>query len=562
MDSIDRFWLKHYPEGVRPHLEYPDKALYTYLEETAAAYPTQIATEFMGAKRTYAQLADDVSRLAAALTALGVGRGDRVAVMLPNCPQCVMSYYAVLRAGGVVVFTNPLYVEREIEFQLKDSGAETMITLDMLWPRVAAVQGRTKLKNVIVTSVADYLKFPLKQLYPIKAKKEGQLVHVPPGAAHRFTALMAKHKPAPAPFKVTGDDIALFQYTGGTTGTSKGVILSNRNLVANTLQTAEWLVNTKPATERTLCALPFFHVYGMTTCMNFAVMNAGTMILLPRFIVKDVLKTIQKTKPTLFPGAPTMYVALNNYPEVQKYDLKSIKACISGAAPLMVETYEQFEKLSGGRLVEGYGLTEAAPVTHANPIWGKRKAGSIGLPFPDTDVKIVDVETGTKVLPIGEIGELCVRGPQVMIGYWGKREETALVLRDGWLHTGDIAKMDDEGYAYIVERKKDMIIAGGYNIYPREVEEVLYEHPKVKEAAVAGIKDPYRGETVKAYIVLKEGETATAEEFIDFCKGKMAKFKVPTLVEFRGSLPRTLVGKVLRRVLIEEEQAKQAGKPA
>lgn len=552
---LDReLWLQHYPEGVRPSLEYPRKTLDTYLDEAVQQGGDTPATIFFGRSLTYRQLADHVDRLATALTALGVAKGDRVAVMLPNCPQAIIAYYAVLKLGGVVVQTNPLYVERELEFQLQDSGAETIIALDLVYPRIAAVRGSTPLERVILTRISDYFPLLLRLLYPLKQRREGSLPSIPAGDGILwFDQLVREHRPAPPRVEVDVEaDPALLQYTGGTTGRPKAAVLTHFNLVANTLQTREWIPGTGIGSERILAVLPFFHVYGMTACMNLAVVIRATLILLPRFVVADVLKAIDKHRPTLFPGAPTMYVAINNHPEVKNYNISSIKACLSGAAALPVEVQQRFEELTGGRLVEGYGLTEASPVTHCNPIFGKRKSGRIGIPFPDTDCKIADMETGLE-LPLGEVGELCVRGPQVMQGYWNRPEETAQALRDGWLYTGDIAQVDEDGFFAIVDRKKDLIIAGGYNIYPREVEEVLFEHPKVKEAAVVGVPDEYRGETVKGYVVLKEGQTATAEEIIAFCRERMARYKAPTSIEFRADLPKTLVGKVLRRKLLEEE---------
>ncbi|HED23858.1 MAG TPA: long-chain fatty acid--CoA ligase, partial [Firmicutes bacterium] len=386
--------------------------------------------------------------------------------------------------------------------------------------------------------------------------KEGDRVEIA-GEDYVFTELINKYKGKKAPdVEVSADDRALFLYTGGTTGRSKGAVLLHRNLVANMFQVKSWCTDYTEGKETILGVLPFFHSYGLTTVLNLGLMNGAKLVLQPRFVLADVLKAIDKQKPTLFPGVPTMYVAINNAPDLQKYDVKSIRVCISGAAPLPVEVQKVFEQNTGGKLVEGYGLSETSPVTHANPVYGKRKPGSIGLPVPDTEYKIVDVETGEKDMPVGEIGELCIRGPQVMEGYLNMPDETAESLRDGWFYTGDIAKADEEGYTYIVDRKKDMVIAGGFNIYPRDVEEVLFAHPKIMEAAVAGITDPYRGETLKAYVVLNAGETMTEEEVIDYCKENLAKYKVPKLVEFRKELPKTMIGKVLRRMLKEEEEKK------
>jgi len=558
LEEFERLWEAHYEDHIGRHLEYPDVTIHQLLERSAERYPGNTATIFMGGRLTFSELLDKVYRFAAALADLGVKKGDRVAIMLPNTPQAVIAFFGALKAGATVVEFNPLYVEREIEHQVKDSGARIMVALDLLLGRISKIRDKAGLEKVIWTGIKDFLPFPLNLLYPIKAKREGQLVQVPTGEGnYLFTDLLKRYPPDPPAYEFRpADDVACLQYTGGTTGVSKGCMLTHRNLVANVTQVSKWMPGLKEGGERILTVLPLFHSYGMTTCMNLAAAIAGTMILIPRFVVEDILKAIQKHRPTLFPGAPTMYIGVINHPDVQNYDLKSVNACISGSAALPVEVQKRFEELTGGRLVEGYGLSEASPVTHCNPIFGLRKTGCIGLPFPDTVSKIVDIETGEKDLPIGETGELVVRGPQVMKGYWSRPDETAATLRNGWLYTGDIARMDEDGYTYIVDRKKEMILASGYNIYPREIEEVLYEHPKVLEAAAIGAPDEYRGETVKVFVVLKEGQQATAEEIIDFCRDKLAKYKVPKLVEFRDELPKTIVGKVLRRVLVEEERKK------
>lgn len=555
---MEKIWLKHYEPGVPHEIDIPEKTLPQLFQESVAKYPNNIATKFMGGKLTYREVDALVNNFSAALAGLGLKEGSRVALHLPNCPQYVIAYYGALQAGCTVIPCNPLYVEREMEYQLKDSQAEVVVTLSRFYPMVRRIKERLNFKTVIATNIKDFFPGFIKFLYTLlKEKKEGDKVDLKPGDYWLQDLLKKYSAQSPPKAEVDTESAACFLYTGGTTGVSKGAILTHKNLVANALQTKSWLTDFQEGKEVVLAVLPFFHSYGMTTCLNLGLTGGGTLILVPRFDLNEILKLIDKEKPTLFPGVPTMYVAIINSPEINKYNLKSIKACISGAAPLPVEVQTRFEKITGGRLVEGYGLSEASPVTHANPIYGKRKAGSIGLPFPSTDAKIVDPEDPDKELEIGESGELVVKGPQVMKGYLNMPEETEKVLRNGWLHTGDIAKMDDEGYFYIIDRKKDMVIAGGYNIFPREIEEVLYAHEKIKEAAVAGIPDPYRGETIKAYIVLKEGETMTEEEVIEYCAQNMAKYKVPKLVEFRTELPKTLVGKVLRRVLVEEELAKQ-----
>jgi len=553
----EKIWQKNYPKEIPLTIDYPKIPLYQLLVDSAQAYPNNKAIYFLGKEITFKELLKLTKKFANALSRLGVKKGDRIALMLPNSPQDVIAYYAIQMLGAVVVQTNPMYTERELEHQLIDSQAETIIVLDLMYPKVEKVKSVTALKNVIVTSIKDYLPFPKNILYPLKAKKQGQLIKIEyKDGIYSFVELI-KSAQAEITFAEINplEDIAVLQYTGGTTGISKGVMLTHNNLVANVVQVAHWLYKARKGKEKILGALPFFHVYGMTAVMNLAMYFASTMILIPRYDVNEILKTIEKVKPTFFPGAPTMYIALLNHPELKKYDLSSIEACISGSAPLPVEVQEKFEKITGARIVEGYGLSETSPIVHANPVWDRRKNGSIGIPWPDTDAKVVDSDG--EELPIGEVGELAVKGPQIMKGYWNRPEETSKVLNDGWFLTGDLAKMDEDGYFYIVDRKKDMIIAGGYNIYPREVEEVLYEHPAVKEVVIAGVPDPYRGETVKAYIVLKDGMQVTEEELDKFCRTYLAAYKVPRLYEFRKELPKTTVGKILRRVLVEEEKAKQ-----
>jgi long-chain acyl-CoA synthetase len=555
---MDRPWLKFYETKVPANLQYPPVPLFQFLDDSTKRDPEHNAILFYGKGLTYRQLSEETNRFAQALIALGVRKGDRVAVMLPNLPQCVVAYYGALKAGAVVVMTNPLYVERELQIQLADSGAETIIALDFFYPRIEKIKHQTALKNIILTSVRDGLPWLLSLLYPIKAKKEGQWIQiakVPP--IYDMGELMKKASPSAPPVSVGPSDLALLQYTGGTTGVPKGVMLTHQNLVANALQCRHWMPTLKEREEVFLGVIPFFHVYGMSACMNLAIYLGGTLVLFPRFITKDVLQLIQKTKTTIFMGVQAMYVAINNFSKVKEYDLSSIKVCLSGAGPLHVEVQRRFEELTGGKLVEGYGLSEASPVTHATPINGKRKEGSIGLPFPDTFAKMVDLETGKKTLAAGEVGELIVQGPQVMQGYWQKPKESADVLREGWLYTGDMGRMDEEGYFFIVDRKKDMIKTRGENVYPREVEEVLYRHPKIKDAVVVGLPDSFAGEIIKAYIVTKEGEAATPEEILVFCRTELSRFKVPQQVEFRSELPKTIIGKVLRRVLLEEEKRKK-----
>ncbi len=557
---MEKPWLALYPQQVPHSIDYPRKPLQQFLREAAEQFPQKTAIHFLGKELTYKEIYEQAIKLASYLQQLGLQKGDRVSIMLPNCPQAVISYYAILFAGGIVVQTNPLYTERELEYQLNDSGAKVIISLDLLYPRITKVKAHTKIEHVIITSIKDYLPFPKNVLYPFVQKKQtGMIVRVKhEGDCHLFTKALSL---ASGKVKETDvdpiEDIALLQYTGGTTGFPKAAMLTHYNLTANTFMCAKWMYKCERGNESILGVLPFFHVYGMTAVMNLSIMEGYKMILLPKFDVETTLKTIEKQRPTLFPGAPTIYIALLNHPNLKKYDLSSIKICISGSAPLPVEVQEQFETVTGGKIVEGYGLTEASPVTHSNFIWdGKRIKGSIGVPWPDTGAMIVSLETGEKA-NVNEIGEIVVRGPQVMKGYWNRPEETAATLRDGWLYTGDLGYMNEEGYFFVVDRKKDMIIASGYNVYPREVEEVLYEHPKVQEAVVIGVPDAYRGETVKAFVVIKEGETCTEEELDQFMRSKLAAYKVPRIYEFRKELPKTAVGKILRRTLVEEEKEKQ-----
>ncbi|MEL3958081.1 long-chain-fatty-acid--CoA ligase [Caldifermentibacillus hisashii] len=552
-------WLKHYPPQIPHTLTYEETSLQQLLKNTAEKYPNKIAIHFNGKELSYQELYDSALKFAGYLQKIGIQKGDRVAIMLPNTPQSVISFYGVMMAGGIVVQTNPMYTERELAFQMKDSGAKAIVALDILFPRIKKIQGETELEHIIITAIKDYLPFPKNLVYPFIQKKQyGFSVKVEhKGNDHLFTEII-KHPTLQVPIMNINfeEDLAILQYTGGTTGFPKGVMLTHKNLIANTKMCQAWLYKCREGEEIVLGALPFFHVYGMTTVMILSILQASKMVLIPKPDPEVLLKTIQSQRPTMFPGAPTMYIGMLNHPELSKYDLSSIDSCISGSAPLPVEVQEQFERLTGGKLVEGYGLTESSPVTHANLLWdGERVKGSIGLPWPDTLAEIRSVETG-EPLPVGEIGELVVKGPQVMKGYWNRPEETQEVLKDGWLHTGDMGYMDEEGYFYIVDRKKDMIIASGYNIYPREIEEVLYEHPAVKEVVVAGVPDPYRGETVKAYIVLKEGTTVTEDELNKFARKNLAAYKVPRKYEFRDELPKTTVGKILRRQLVEEEKRK------
>lgn len=527
-----------YEPGVRTNIKIPDMSLLEMFKQSVQKYPNQPALIFKGHHWSYEEMDQAVERLALSLSRRGIKFGDRVSIDMPNSALWVISFFALMRLGCTVVQTNPMYVENELKAQLSDAQATAVISIPQLLPRLQAIQKEVGLQFIIIDG-----------LIALGMKESDNVLDL--------TQLMQEESgsiEAPWPQINAALDPAVLQYTGGTTGKSKGVMLSHTNLVANALQIWEWIQG-KEGEEKILIVLPLFHIYALSVGMNLAILTGSSMVLLPKFDSEEVLNQITTERPTLFPGAPTMYVALINYPRIKEYDLSSLRASISGSAPLPIEVALKFGELTGGRLVEGYGLSEASPVTHVNPLT-RLKVGSIGVAVPNTEAKIVDLATGKEVLAPNEVGELVVSGPQVMLGYWQKAAETQEVLREGWLHTGDLAKMDEEGYFYIVDRKKDMIITGGYNVYPREVEEILYKHPAIQEVACAGIPDSYWGEKIKAYIVLKEGRKISEEEILSFLKGELASYKIPKEIEIRDSLPRTAVGKVLRRLLIEEEKEK------
>jgi len=555
---MERPWVKQYEPGVPASLSYPDLSLPDLLSAAAAQHFRRPAVRFYGRHIRYRELDTLVNRFASGLVRLGVRKGDAVGLMLPNLPQTIIGYYGGLRAGGAVTAINPLYVQSEIEQQLRDSGCQIVLAFDQFYPRLAPLLEQGTLKHVILTGVQDYLPAVKRLLYRMKVRTVQPMNMNRTQGVHSMQELVRGSHAAPG-VPVGPDDLALLQYTGGTTGIPKGVMLTHRNLVSNAWQCRQWMPTLREGSEVFLGVLPFFHVYGLSACQNLAISIGASLALLPRFQVAEVLKTISKERVTVFPGVPAMYAAINGYDRLDRYDLTSIRLCISGAGPLPVSVQERFEALTGARLVEGYGLTEASPVTHINPIRpasGTRPQRSIGVPLPDTDAKIVDIDTGARTLPIGEPGEIVIRGPQIMQGYWKREQETRQVLKDGWLHTGDIARMDAEGYFYIQDRKKDMIKSGGENVYPREVEEVLLRHPHVKDAVVVGIPRGLRGELIKAFVVLQDGAQASAVDILEHCRKDLAKFKVPKRIEFRTELPRTQVGKVLRRVLVEEELKK------
>ncbi|MBW1769776.1 MAG: long-chain fatty acid--CoA ligase [Deltaproteobacteria bacterium] len=513
MTEAERPWLKFYEEGVPESVEFEEICLPDILDRSAQMFPDNMALLFQGYQVTYAELKEMVDRFATILVGFGIKKGDSVAILLPNLIPCVVAYYAILKMGGVAVMNNPLYSDRELGHQFNDSEAKLLVTLDLLGNRMIDLRPQTNIKEIIYTSIGDYLPFPKSLLFPLVAKKKKLAADVKSAPnVYKWKKLLAGAQPNPPQVSLKFDDVAMYQYTGGTTGVSKGAVLTQENLVKNVQQLAAWFPRFKQGEEIMLGALPFFHVFGLTTSMNFAVYMGWGNVLVPKPQPQPLLEAIRKFKPSFAPLVPAMFIGILNHPDIKKTDMTCLKGCFSGSAPLPVEVIREFEEMTGAVIVEGYGLTESSPATHINPFEGRRKVGSIGIPLSDTYCKLVDVDETEKEVPIGERGEIAIRGPQVMKGYRNMPEETALTIKDGWLHTGDIATMDEEGYFYIVDRKKDMIICGGCNVYPRDIDEVLYEHPKVKEACAIGIPHPTRGEAIKAYVVLKEGETATAEE--------------------------------------------------
>lgn len=549
-------WLKHYDKGIPASLNYDTIPLFGFLDNAAKTQPKRTAFIFKNYRLTYAKLHALSEVVAANLRAQGLKTGDRVSIMLPNLPQTIICFWGVLKAGGIVVMTNPLYMEKELVHQVHDSGARFMITLDMLWPKIDALKEKLGIEKYFFTRISDALRFPFNFLYNLKAKRDKTAHHIPfdNNVIFPWKCLVTGSERYSATIDDPANTVALLQYTGGTTGEAKGVMLTHRNLGVNVQQSMSMLQELVHEHHTFLALLPLFHVYGLTTCLLLPTAIAATVIPFPRYVPKDVLDGIAKHTPTIFPGAPSVYISLMQQKDVSKYDLTSIKYCISGSAPMPLEQARQFQKLTGALIIEGFGLTEASPITHLNPVRGVAKHGSIGVPYPDTEARIVDMELGSVQLPSNKIGELIIRGPQVMKGYWNRPDDTANTLRNGWLYTGDIATMDDDGYFFIVDRKKDMFIVGGYNVYPREIDEVLYEHPKIKEAVTVGVPHPTRGEIIKAYIVLRDGESLTRSEVIAHCREKLANYKVPRQVEFRDELPKTIVGKVLRRALRAEEE--------
>lgn len=550
-------WLDHYPKGITWNETFYAKPLYYLLDEAAAKWPTNIALEFFGKEYTYTKLKEMVDRIARGLQGIGVGKGTRVGLFMPNCPQFVMAYYAILKCGGTVVNFNPLYSEKEISHQLKDAKVEVMFTVNLrlTYGKLVPFIGNSSLRKIVMCQFQEAMGLTKRALFT--AAKQKDILNAPKDSYHvALNDLLESPDLVVSPNVRPDYDIAVLQYTGGTTGVPKGTMLTHANLYNNVQQCTRWMQGLEPGKETMMAVIPFFHVFAMTVCMNLAIASGMRIIVHPKFDLKSVLKDINDKKPTLMPGVSTLYATINNARGLEKYDLTSIKFCISGGGPLPVDVKLKFEELTGCVLVEGYGLTESSPVTHCNPLKGKNKTGSIGLPLPGTFCEVIDKEDRVSVMKQGEVGEICIRGPQVMMGYLDKPEETDNVLRNGRLHTGDLGYVDEEGYFFIVDRLKEMIIVGGYNVYPRNVEEVIYTHEAVAECAVVGLEHPTRGQMIKAFVVLKEGKKAEEGEMKAFLKGKMSAYAVPHAIEFREALPKSMIGKILKKELVAEEKAK------
>ncbi len=553
-------WLKKYPASINWHAPIPVAPATQLIDEAVWQHGARPFLEFLGKRWTYAEGYDLINRLAAGLQKYGLKKGERVGLCLPNCPYYVIAYFAILKAGGVVVNLNPLYSERELEHHISDAGLELLFTLDLtlFHRKLSSIIGTCTLKKMVMCKLGEALPFPKNIIYPIIKRKD---VARWQNDEHHigWNDLLAPIGAMPEKIPIDPQkDLAVLQYTGGTTGVPKGAMLSHANVYANAVQSAMWFQGAKPGQEKLLALIPFFHVFAMTVAMNLAVRIGAEIIMLPRFDLSETLETIHNKRPTLFPAVPTLYTAILHHKHIERYDLSSINECISGGAPLPLEVKAQFEKITGCKLVEGYGLSETSPVVSCNPLYDLNKAGSIGLPLPGTEFSLRDLNDPLREVGVGERGEVCLRGPQVMSGYWNHPAETALVmLPDGWLRTGDVGQMDEDGYFFIVDRIKDMILCSGYNVYPRNVEEAIYLHPSVAEVVVIGLPDEYRGQTVKAFIKLKDGCTLTPPELEKFLKDKLSSIERPKLVEFRESLPKTIIGKLSRKALVEEEAAKQ-----
>lgn len=550
-------WAKSYPSTVKWDAELPAKPLYGIFDDSCTRFGERPCLDFLDRKYSYREVGAMIERAAAGFQALGVKKGVKVGLFLPNCPQHVFSYYGILKAGGTVVNFSPLYSEPELLHQIEDSQTDMMVTLNLtvLYPKMLAMLEKSRLKKLVVGTMPEVLSFPKNLLFPLARAKD--VAKTVDDSRHiSFKELLNNDGTFEPPEIDPTTDIAVLQYTGGTTGVAKGAMLTHANLYANAVQAAMWFTMVEPGQERMLSVLPFFHVFAMTVCMNMSFHIGAEVIMLPRFELVPVLKVITKKKPTMLPGVPTMYTAINNFPQLSKYDLTSIKGCISGAAPMPLEVRQRFEALTGCKLVEGYGLTESSPVACCNPLDGENKENSVGMPVPGTTVTITDREDPHKVLPQGEIGEICIEGPQVMTGYWNRPDATADTIIDGRLHTGDVGYMDEDGYTFIIDRMKDLILVGGFNVYPRNVEEGIYRHPAVEEVTVIGVPDEYQGQSVKAFVKLKADQSLNADELTAFLREQLGKHEIPRHIEFRSELPKTMVGKLSKKELVQEELAK------
>jgi len=555
----DKLWHKSYAPGVPKSLDYERTTISEALTRSAKNFPDHTALNYMGKKITYAELDRLVNSFARALQDLGIQEGDKVGVCLPNIPQVIISNLAIFRIGAVTVQNNPLYTERELAYQLNDSDAKMVITLALLIPRIEKIRSETKIKKIIGCHVNTYLPFPKKQLFPL-VKKDMYHKVIPTEDVKVFKDLIGRYSSTPVKECSKWDEVGALIYTGGTTGVSKGVMLSHSNLSCNVQQFVAWFPDLKPGEEKVVGNFPVFHAAGFTAIQNFVIWKAWENILVPRPEPRINIEILKKHRPTILPGVPTIFIGLLADPDFRKLDLSFIKGFFSGAAPLAMDTIKDLKNLTGAMMCEIYGITETAPMIAGTPWGGTNKPGTVGAPLSDTDIRIVDVKDPDKELSIGEVGEIVIKGPQVMMGYYKNPEETANVLKDGWFYSGDIGCFDEDGYLKIVDRKKDMIIAGGYNIYPVELDGVLFDHPKILEACTIGVDDGYRGETVKAFVVLKEEETLTEEDVTAYCRENLASYKVPKIIEFIDELPKSAVGKVLRRKLKEMEEAKGAKK--
>lgn len=556
---LGRPWLKHYGKGVPANIAYEEVCVHEFLARSIKKFPDHTGFIFMGYKITYRNFDTMVNRVAGSLYEMGIRQGDVVAILLPNMIQTAAAYYAVLKLGGIVQMNNPLYTDRELAYQFNDSKAKILITLDLLAGRMIQLRKETTVKKIIYTSIGDYLPGIKSVLFNLVGKKKGMKADVPSSeGVFKWLDIVKEEKPfKKADVKI--DDVAVYQYTGGTTGQAKGAVLTHRNLSSMVQMYDAWFPGFKPAEEVVISAPPIFHILGMSAALNFPVLKAWTAVMIPKPQAKELLEATRKYRPSICSMVPTMYVGMLQHPDLKKTDMSCYKVLSSGASSLPVEVMKQFHELTGAHINEGFGMTETSPQTHLNPYGGMHKPGSIGLPYPDTDVRIVDLETGLEDVAVGKEGEMIFRGPQVTSGYLEKPDETAIAIRDGWLYSGDIAYMDEDGYFFIVDRKKDIILSSGYNVYPREIEEILYEHPKIQKAAAIGIPDVKRGEKIKVFIVPNEGDVVDVDEVMHYCEQKLAKYKLPSEIEIRSSLPETNVGKILKKELRKEEEEKRKG---